>query len=183
MAPANFRLNQGYYCTLGSIFQQNAPCPAGRFGSESGLTNSSCDGLCAAGRYGNIGAQLSNQCVGPCQSGFYCPPGSTSSQQVPWCAVCVVRFSIPVISAPLATTVHNKVHCRPFAHLVQKIFVQPACVVHDDLCAGVYGSGPQLQTAACSGLCSPGHYCPAGSTSVNQVDCPAGCALCLCVCR
>ena len=29
-------------------------------------------------------------------------------------------------------------------------------------------------TAACAGLCAPGHYCPAGSTAATQRLCPAG---------
>ena len=47
--------------------------------------------------------------------------------------------------------------------------------------AGVYGSDPGLATAACSGLCASGHYCPSGSTVPERfqcggahVFCPAG---------
>jgi len=40
--------------------------------------------------------------------------------------------------------------------------------------AGLFGVGAGLSHRDCSGKCSPGHYCPEGSTSKTQVRCPAG---------
>ena len=40
--------------------------------------------------------------------------------------------------------------------------------------AGVFGNNTGLTSAACSGLCEPGHYCAAASTSAIQAACPAG---------
>jgi hypothetical protein len=48
----------GNYCA-GGIKRQ---CPAGTFGTSTGLTTANCDGLC--------------------ERGFFCPPGSTSKQQL-----------------------------------------------------------------------------------------------------
>ena len=39
---------------------------------------------------------------------------------------------------------------------------------------GTYGATQGLKTAACSGVCQAGYYCPAGSTKANQVVCGAG---------
>ena len=39
---------------------------------------------------------------------------------------------------------------------------------------GSYGNGTGLSSPKCTGLCSPGYYCNAGSTSQKQNICPAG---------
>lgn len=40
--------------------------------------------------------------------------------------------------------------------------------------AGRYGDRFGLSSAACSGVCAAGYYCPAGSISATQLPCPAG---------
>jgi hypothetical protein len=40
--------------------------------------------------------------------------------------------------------------------------------------AGRYGASPNLVDSACSGLCSPGYACPAGSTTPTFVQCTSG---------
>jgi hypothetical protein len=40
--------------------------------------------------------------------------------------------------------------------------------------AGFYGSSTSRPDSSCSGSCSAGHFCPAGSTSSTQFACPAG---------
>ena len=40
--------------------------------------------------------------------------------------------------------------------------------------AGVYGATVGLSTAACSGVCHQGYFCPEGSTSATPVICPIG---------
>eukprot|EP00946_MAST-07B_sp_MAST-7B-sp1_P000727 g727.t1 len=51
-------------------------------------------------------------------------------------------------------------------------------VPHERTCAlcpeGRYGSGYGLRSAACSGVCARGHWCPAGSTGPRERPCPAG---------
>jgi hypothetical protein len=39
---------------------------------------------------------------------------------------------------------------------------------------GTYGATPGLSSPLCSGLCAPGHYCPAGSINATYHRCPAG---------
>ena len=46
------------------------PCPAGRFGSTTGLASSNCTGLCAAGRYGVENA-ISPSCKDDCEVGYF----------------------------------------------------------------------------------------------------------------
>jgi hypothetical protein len=48
---------------------------------------------------------------------------------------------------------------------------QGRCV---DCTAGTYGAVSGLSSPECSGLCEPGYYCPAASTSSRQEACPAG---------
>ncbi len=50
----------GYFCPSGSVSSSSQICPAGRYGSTSGLQD--------------------KYCSGPCQVGHYCPAGSTSSK-------------------------------------------------------------------------------------------------------
>ena len=49
----------GWYCQGGVA----RPCPSGRFGNATGVTD--------------------EKCSGPCTAGFFCPPGSTSPTQSP----------------------------------------------------------------------------------------------------
>jgi hypothetical protein len=61
----------GTYCILGKKYL----CPAGRYGSRSGGTNSSCEGLCSPGYFCPPGSANSKQL--PCgNTSMYCPPGS-----------------------------------------------------------------------------------------------------------
>jgi hypothetical protein len=41
-----------------------------------------------------------------------------------------------------------------------------------DCAGGRFGAGSNLQSAACSGLCSLGFFCPAGSASATANECP-----------
>ena len=40
--------------------------------------------------------------------------------------------------------------------------------------AGKFGATTGLSNPACSGLCSAGHYCPAGSANATQIACAVG---------
>jgi hypothetical protein len=42
------------------------------------------------------------------------------------------------------------------------------------LCVGVYGSSFGLSSAACSGPCPKGHYCPQGTVNGTTHRCPGG---------
>ena len=50
-----------------------------------------------------------------------------------------------------------------------------ACASACTLCpAGRYGNAVGLTSSSCTGPCSAGHYCVAGSTSATQQECPSG---------
>jgi hypothetical protein len=70
-----------------------------------------------------------------------------------------------------------------FSSLAQSLFVRPWRPLTAPPCgmpacspcpAGTYGATPALTSAACSGNCTAGYYCVAGSTSTTDASCPAG---------
>jgi hypothetical protein len=67
-----------YYCPSGSSYSTYYSCPAGRFGSTTGQTNSSCSGPCPAGRYSSSSAQTNPLCFAQCPSNYYCGIGASS---------------------------------------------------------------------------------------------------------
>mmetsp|Transcript_4786 Transcript_4786/g.9600 ORF Transcript_4786/g.9600 Transcript_4786/m.9600 type:complete len:915 (-) Transcript_4786:28-2772(-) len=82
---------RGSFCVKGVAHL----CPAGTYGSVTGLTNSECSGPCKAGFYCpegstydaqiacplgtfGLGGSGTAECSGRCRSGYYCPLASTS---------------------------------------------------------------------------------------------------------
>ena len=53
----------GYYCPEGTTTPDEFGCPAGRYGSETGLSDASCSG--------------------PCEQGYWCEKGSVSAKAAP----------------------------------------------------------------------------------------------------
>ena len=53
-------------------------------------------------------------------------------------------------------------------------FCLRSTVVAQPCPAGTYGASLNLTSAACSGRCTPGYYCPPRSASATEVPCPAG---------
>ena len=70
--------DKGYYVDTTGADKQIA-CPAGTYGSTTGLISAACSGKCSAGRYGNATAQTAATCNGACSAGYYCPAGSISA--------------------------------------------------------------------------------------------------------
>jgi hypothetical protein len=134
-----------------------------------GLENSACTGLCAAG--------------------YYCPEASTSPYEIQCGADHTSLFSNSSdnsnavfcpegSSTPLPvqvgyyslgfnrTTRQSTVPCHPGSYCLNGVI--------SDCPAGRFGALERLSTAACSGPCRKGHYCPAGSTSEIEFPCPIG---------
>jgi len=59
-----------------------SPCDTGRYGSETGLTTSSCTDLCDTGRYGSETGLNISSCTGPCLAGRY---GSETGLKISSC--------------------------------------------------------------------------------------------------
>ena len=80
---------KGYYCPGGSATGSDASaagekveCPAGKYGSSVGLTNSECSGDCHRGYY--CGGGSTHQYAAKCGSAYkYCPQGSDKPSNVP----------------------------------------------------------------------------------------------------
>ena len=185
-------------CPVGNFCPQASSkpikCPAGRFGSQTGLTNADCSGPCYKGYY-CIAASVRPDPF-PCGLGsVYCPEGSPV--RIP---VVIGWYSIPQNSNENYRS--DQARCGPGTYCSQGFrYPCPAgrygsslelstsnCSSHCPIghycplsspqaipCpAGTYGSTISLQTIECSGKCKPGYYCPQGSTQNDQIPCAAG---------
>ncbi|RLN87726.1 hypothetical protein BBJ28_00020060, partial [Nothophytophthora sp. Chile5] len=141
----------GHFCPKASVLP--TPCPSGAFGAAEGLTDAGCSGLCPAGYACPEGSASAT--TWPCDEGTFCPIGS-ATPRLPKPGTHVVALSSPEEAAcPLGS------FCSPAE--------APGAA---RLCpAGTFGNSTGLTTAACSGVCRPGFYCPRGSTSATQVPC------------
>lgn len=159
------RCPAGMYCRGGEA----RLCPAGRFGSSSGLTNDECSGSCSAG--------------------FYCPSGSISAKQVS-CGVDSTHQFCPAGSAKPQPTTRGHYAVRSEAvgggaSLAGRMFnrtgydSEVACEVGHycmggikyQCAAGRYGAQPEETDDSCTGECLAGYYCPMASVSKTQVVC------------
>eukprot|EP00607_Mallomonas_marina_P001427 CAMPEP_0182423108 /NCGR_PEP_ID=MMETSP1167-20130531/8991_1 /TAXON_ID=2988 /ORGANISM="Mallomonas Sp, Strain CCMP3275" /LENGTH=888 /DNA_ID=CAMNT_0024601775 /DNA_START=434 /DNA_END=3097 /DNA_ORIENTATION=+ len=140
----------GFYCLSDGV---RRVCPAGWFGSASGLSRSSCSGLCLQGFYCPEGSDSSQQMM--CgDEGRFCPPGSPSPQ--------VVHPGYYSAGGNESTR-HLQRKCPPGSYCVngRRLLCPP----------GVFGGEFGLMLANCSGLCAEGHYCPEGSARETEVQC------------
>ena len=182
----------GSYSIAGST--SSIPCPAGRFGSVSGLNSTLCSGPCSPGYFCPEGSIQSNQY--PCGNySFYCPEGSSTRQ-----VVSLGYYSIPDdINESIRS---NQIPCPPGSYCIagrkypcpigrygSESFLSssncssdcpkgsycPLGSIQPILCpAGRYGSSMNLSNVLCSGECAKGHYCPAGSVSSTEIPCRGG---------
>ena len=122
-------------------------CPAGTFGSTTGLTSASCSGSCpagqyslgaatsctscAAGLYGSSGGATSAACSGTCGAGQYSTAGSTGGARDDLCGTrnqeslasirCVVsRLGQVVLHAPRARTEQRLEYLRRVVAAVRR---------------------------------------------------------------
>jgi hypothetical protein len=170
-----------------------ASCPAGVFGNASGLNSSSCSGpcrpgfacasgsvlgvACALGRYslagavsctacligtfGNTTGLTTAACSGVCPAGVY---GNATALTSPACrGPCSPGYACPANSTNATVSI-----CTPGKYSSGGLGVCSPCPV------GVYGSASGLTSPACSGPCTAGYACPAGSTSSLASICSPG---------
>ncbi|GMF24118.1 unnamed protein product [Phytophthora lilii] len=154
----------GYYCPQASI--QPIPCPAGTFGATAGLTDASCSGICPIGYTCPEGT--ASPTTYRCEHDTFCPAGSAEPRSPRRGTHVVETASTEEAACPLGS------FCSP-----------NEAPGGSRLCpGGTFGNVTGLASAACSGPCSAGYYCPPGSTSATQspcgsvdVFCPPGSAL------
>ena len=189
--------DKGYYCEPGSDNYRQHKCRAGRFGS-GGSINDDCTGACEPGhycpagstsgtakkcdpgKYGDATGQTAASCVGTCPAGYSCPAGTSQSTANP----CTnIKNHCPAGSAAETVTVSG-LYSRPDANgnyfAMAQCPVGHYCVGGEKMqCdAGRYGSASGLQTSGCSGKCTAGYHCPAGSTSATAKDCGSAASYC-----
>ena len=140
---------QGHWCSVGV----RSVCGAGTFGASVGLSVPTCSGLCSAGHYCVAGSTVSTP--QHCGAGNYCPAGSGTPTPVTlgWYA-----FGGP---DPVEHT--NQTVCPTGSYCVSSTLY--ACP------AGRYGDARGLSNSSCSGACTGGYYCPAGSTRATALPC------------
>ena len=181
--------SKGYYCPAGSTTPQAKACPAGTIGDQEGLASPSCAGpcpagyycpagtttptkLCPAGYFGGVG-ESTQECSGKCSPGYWCEQGSTSSTQhqcggnaffCPEGSVSPrsVQTGFYTTGGDVATRT-GETECEPGSFCVDG--VKSPCL------AGYYGSESGMTNNLCSGQCSAGFICAAGSSSPTAVAC------------
>lgn len=195
-AVCSGQCRQGYYCAPGSVSAEQEPCsgvgffcgPAcaaperaapGRYAAPAKDMSIECprafycsDGTkepCPVGVYGATTGLSRAICSGQCSAGYFCPPGSVQANQTK-CAQPGTFCPLGALSVSLAPngTMPNAdqsgvVDCPIRFWCTGGIAA---------LCpAGRFGNIPQLFTRGCAGACTPGYYCPTGSSSSTQVAC------------
>ena len=140
----------GHYCADGTMTK----CPAGTFGESAGLSSTSCSGVCPAGNYCPLGSVHPLPCG---DASVYCPEGSIEPQAVP-----LGFYSLGT----------DQVH-------FQNQFAAAICArghycvdgLRTPCPGGVFGDEEGLSSAACSGPCPAGYFCPYKSTSRSAHAC------------
>ncbi|CAG5113760.1 Oidioi.mRNA.OKI2018_I69.chr2.g7850.t1.cds [Oikopleura dioica] len=138
----------GHFCVDGLM----STCPAGKFQNEEG--KSSCK---------------------DCREGFYCPQGSDVEISCPPGAYCVSNSARPTycnvgyyhVGGEKTTSSASCVACKagfacPTIGLIENDVSNFECE------AGFYC--PRRSTSTRQNICTPGHYCPAGSESEKACD-------------
>ncbi len=145
----------GYACVSGSGLPSPGAnvCPAGRWSVAGAVSCTDC----AAGYVGTTAGASNANCSGPCPAGQWSPAGATT------CSLCPAGHACPT-----GTTNGTAFPCFPGTYTFDGAGTCSPCI------AGRYGAAAAMESSVCSGACSPGWYCPAGSTNATAVQCPAG---------
>lgn len=155
------------------------PCPPGSF-CVGGLRY-----LCPPGRFGSVQQISHPQCSGECDTGFYCPWGSTSHQQSDCGAAnrfCPSASGAPQPAKPGFYTNEDTPETQRRSEAVCPKGHYCIGGLRFSCPPGRFGADFGLTSQLCSGLCSPGYYCPDNATTTNKakqcgnsgVFCPPG---------
>lgn len=154
LRSSQFPCPTGYWCSLGEIHA----CPPGVFGNTQGLSVSQCSGVCPPG----FQCPLATSHPIPCGGGgsLYCPAGSPSPLPVtPGYFSVGADPAHPQLAATNAT--------RSSQLICEAGWFCSGGIARE--CPGGWYSGERGQ-GACS-VCSPGHFCPPGSTTPTPYRC------------
>ncbi|CAM9593374.1 unnamed protein product, partial [Ascophyllum nodosum] len=147
----------GYWCSGGL----RHPCEPGSFGDAYGMTGSSCSGACSPGYICGSGSLSPEE--RPCgDPSVYCPGGNWEPS--------TVSPGYYSIGGDGATTRIGQAVAPPGRYAkVGTLYMCPP---------GRYGASYGLSTALCSGGCTRGFYCPAGSVSPMERACGGADLIC-----
>ncbi len=147
----------GFTCPEGSINATVLACPAGQFSNPGA---SACS-VCVAGRYGATAAMSTPGCTAACPAGTF---GSASGLSTSACSGnCTAGYACPA-----GSTSATAVQCQPGTY-------SAAAASSCELCPeGRFGASAAFSSSLCSGTCTAGYFCPAGSASATQGACPPG---------
>jgi hypothetical protein len=174
-----------YQCSPGQYSIASSPvclpCPAGKYGASSGQSSSACSGACSAPA-GSACMAGSTSAVGTvCPAGRYKSTAGATS-----CTLCNVGkwggtangtsagacggtcLAQPGWACLAGSSSSFGTQCPPGTYSLQAATVCTACP------AGTFGSSASMTWPACSGNCSAGYACPAGSTNATAVRCSVG---------
>lgn len=160
-------------------------CPAGKYGSSTGLADSNCSGSCSAGililmrffeAIGNY-CPLGSSAQTPCPAGSFgkdtgldspscsglCPIGKYSTSGSSDCEDCSPNFT---------TFASGSAKCLPICNA--------GFFIDDTSCtpcqAGYYGDSVAAKKtqSTCAGLCLAGYFCTSGTDLKEGNECPSG---------
>jgi hypothetical protein len=153
------KCKKGYYCPKGSTSPEQIPCPAGRYGSTEGLKNADCTGPAALGHYTTLNS------TSPIE--FLCPAGRYGG---------VVGLINDGCSSTSATADSLEIGfeqansgCLSVSHGIGN----GGLVGHTKMGRGD-GDLTSISTSCGDtfiAYCSPGYWCPPGSTVPTQRRC------------
>ncbi|KAJ1447348.1 hypothetical protein M885DRAFT_543143 [Pelagophyceae sp. CCMP2097] len=164
----------GFYCPAGSVSATALSCPPrGAFcPATSGLPRSVSAGFYAlfdagvvgGGAVGEVECPRGSYCLDgvatPCPAGVY---GNQTGLQSKGCTAECAGAGVECAEGSVEPRL-----CDPGTYCQGNGDASALCP------AGRFGAQRGLSTAACSGACRTGNYCPAGSTSADAEQCPAG---------
>lgn len=167
----------GFYCPI--PFVSKNPCPPGRYGHTTALTELTCTGECDLGFYcpaasthehqqpcpaGTYGARKGLQdaaCSGLCIQGHYCPSNSVSPVQYQ-CPAGRYGSSMGLTVEECDGLCEPGYYCPPGSTSATQV----PCP------AGFYGATAGLSDPSCDGPCPQGYFCPEASTHPTANICP-----------
>jgi hypothetical protein len=152
-------------------------CPAGETCEVAGTTTTT---VCGTGYYSYVG---DTACL-VCKAGHYCPDASTTGANHDNTYICPAGYLCPAGLGVDPTSAGDTYKCPKGYYCLSGTTAAVACLsgTYNDQLAGVDASACQTTPQGyytgdaaieyTSTPCNPGYYCPAGSTSGNEVACP-----------